>query len=130
MANIIFDAGKIKVMEFLKKLSRYAGLSDSYSEEIWREFMKHPHIYQEFEYYIDHHELLGRYQIKGYNILDCYVWQRINYIFRYLDRGKIENECNEESMVLMAFDFFMKMEDDPVPYLEKLDEDLGRDKMR
>ncbi len=92
--------------------------------------MKHPHIYQEFEYYIDHHELLGRYQIKGYNILDCYVWQRINYIFRYLDRGKIENECNEESMVLMAFDFFMKMEDDPVPYLEKLDEDLGRDKMR
>lgn len=130
MANIIFDAGKIKVMEFLGKLSLYAGLSESYSEEIWREFMKHPSIYKEFEYYIDHHELLGKYEIQGYNILDCYVWQRINYIFRYLDRGKIENECNEESMVLMAFDFFMKMEDDPVPYLEKLDEDLGRDKMR
>lgn len=130
MANIIFDAGKIKVMEFLGRLSRYAGLSENYSEEIWREFMKHPHIYKEFEYYIDHHELLGAYAIEGYNILDCYVWQRINYIFRYLDRGKIENECNEESMVLMAFDFFMKMEDNPAPYLEKLDEDLGRDKMR
>ena len=130
MANIIYDAGKIKAMEFLEKLSRYAGLSESYSREICGALLKHPRIYREFEYYIDHHELLGKYEIRGYNILDCYVWQRINYIFRYLDRGKIENECNEESMVLMAFDFFMKMEDDPVPYMEKLDEDLVRDKMR
>lgn len=128
MANIIFDSSKIKVMEFLNQLGSYAGLSETYADEIWQEFMRHPGIYREFEYYVDHHELSGKYKIEGYNILDCYVWQRLNYIFRYLDRGKIEKECNEESLVLMAFDFFMKMEDNPEPYIEKLNEDLGRDK--
>ncbi|MDD6572138.1 MAG: hypothetical protein PUF12_07145 [Thermoflexaceae bacterium] len=130
MANIILDAGKLKVMEFLHELCAYAGFKDGYADEVWQELTKHPKIYEEFAYYIDHHELLGKYYIEGYNVLDCYVWQRINYIFRYLDRGKIEHDCNEETMVILAFDFFMKMEDDPQPYLEKLDEDLGRDKMR
>lgn len=130
MANIILDAGKLKAMEFLNELCAYAGFKDGYADEVWQEFTRHPKIYEEFAYYIDHHELLGKYYIKGYNILDCYVWQRINYIFRYLDRGKIWRDCNEETMVLLAFDFFMKMEDDPQPYLEKLEEDLGRDKIR
>lgn len=130
MANIIYDSSRLKVMEFLSELCEYAGFRADFADETWQEFLKHPEIYQEFVYYIDHHELLGKYYIKGYNVLDCYVWQRINYIFRYLDRGKIERDCNEETMVLLAFDFFMKMEDDPQPYLEKLDEDLGRDKMR
>lgn len=130
MANIIFDSGKLKVMEFLERLAQYAGFKESYADEMWQEFQKHPKIYEEFVYYIDHHELMGTYEIEGYSVLDCYVWQRINYIFRFLDRGKVENDCNEETMVLLAFEFFMKMEDDPIPYLEKLYEDLGRDKAR
>jgi hypothetical protein len=130
MANIIYDSSRVKVMEFLDELCEYAGFKGDYADKIWQELCTHPKIYEEFVYYAGHHELLGKYYIKGYNILDCYVWQRINYIFRYLDRGKVENNCNEETMVLLAFDFFMKMEDNPVEYLEKLDEDLGRDKMR
>lgn len=130
MTNIIFDAGKIKVLEFLQELCAYAGFKDGFADEMWKEFTTHSEIYEEFVYYVEHHELLGKYYIKGYNILDCYVWQRINYIFRHLDRGKIERDCNEETMVLLAFDFFMKMQDDPAPYLAKLDEELGRDRMR
>lgn len=130
MANIIYDSGKLRVMEFLERLSTYAGFKENFAQDLWAGFLKHPAIYEEFAYYADHHELLGKYEIKGYNVLDCYVWQRLNYIFRYLDRGKVEGECNEETMVLLAFDFFMKMEEDPAPYVLKLEEELGRDRLR
>ncbi|MGN0160473.1 MAG: hypothetical protein ACI4AQ_03690 [Lachnospiraceae bacterium] len=130
MANIIYDSSKLRVMDFLERLSEYAGLKEGFADETWAEFLKHPGIYEEFVYYVDHHELLGKYVIEGYSVLDCYVWQRLNYIFRYLDRGKVERDCNEETMVLLAFDFFMKMEDDPAPYVLKLEEELGRDRLR
>lgn len=130
MANIIFDSGKLKIMEFFERLCQYAGLEKSFTDEMWQAFSRHTEIYEEFVYYVEHHELLGRFVIKGYNILDCYVWQRNNYIFRYLDRGKVEGNCNEETMVLLAFDFFMKMQDEPDTYISKLDEELGRDRMR
>lgn len=130
MANIIYDTSKLKVMEFLNELSEYAGMEEGFAESVWQHFFTHPEIYKEFVYYIDHHELSGKYEIRGYNILDCYVWQRNNYIFRHLDRGKIERDCNEETMVLQAFEFMMRLEEEPEVYIKKLQEDMGRDKMR
>lgn len=130
MANIIFDSSKLRIMEFLERLSTYAGFRSDYADAMWQKLTSHPEIYQEFVYYIDHHELLGKFELDGYNILDCYVWQRQNYIFRYLDKGKIENNCNEETMVLLAFEFFMDMQDNPAEYRNKLEEDLGRDKFK
>lgn len=130
MANIIYDANKIKVMEFLDDLAAYAGLSREWADEVWGEFFSHPQIYEEFVYYINHHELLGNYEIQGYSILECYVWQRNNQVYRMGERGKFEPEGNEETVVLKAFQFMMQFEDHPAEYLRKLEDDLGRDKMR
>lgn len=130
MANIIYDATKVKVMEFLDRLAEYAGLDTQWADGIWSEFMKHPRIYEEFVYYIEHHEFLGNYEIKGYSILECYVWQRNNQVYRTDERGKFEPEGNEETVVLKAFSFMMNLEDKPEEYLKKLEDDLGRDKMR
>lgn len=130
MANIIYDAAKIKVMGFLGDLAAYAGLDEEWVNEVWAEFLSHPKIYEEFVYYIEHHELLGKYQIQGYSILECYVWQRNNQVYRTDERGRFEPEGNEETVVLKAFRFMMEFEEHPAEYIKMLEDDLGRDKMR
>lgn len=130
MANIIYDANKIKVISFLGDLAAYAGLDSAWADEVWAEFSRHPQIYEEFVYYINHHELLGKYEIEGYTVLECYVWQRNNQVYRTDERGKFEPEGNEETLVLKAFRFMMEMEEHPAEYVRKLSDDLGRDKMR
>lgn len=117
-------------MEFLGELASYAGLDEVWVDEVWAEFLGHPKIYEEFVYYIEHHELLGKYQIQGYSILECYVWQRNNQVYRTDERGRFEPEGNEETVVLKAFRFMMEFEENPTEYIKKLEDDLGRDKMR
>lgn len=130
MTSIIYDANKIKIMEFLNQLAAYAGLDNAWADEVWAEFFRHPGVYEEFLYYVNHHELLGRYEIDGYSILECYVWQRNNQVYRTDERGRFEPEGNEETVVLKAFRFMMEMEDNPAEYIRRLEDDLGRDKMR
>lgn len=130
MANIIYDSTKIKVMEFLDRLAEYAGFDMDWADKVWSEFLKHQKIYNEFVYYIEHHALLGEYEIHGYSILECYVWQRNNQVYRTDERGKFEPEGNEETLVLKAFLFMMELEDNTEEYIKKLEDDLGRDKLR
>lgn len=130
MTSIIFDANKIKVMGFLHELAAYAELDNAWADEVWMEFFRHPGIYEEFLYYINHHELLGKYEVEGYSILECYVWQRNNQVYRTDEMGKFRPEGNEETVVLKAFQFMMKLESHPAEYIRKLEDDLGRDKMR
>lgn len=130
MANIIYDSTKLKVMQFLDDLSEYAGFDIEFANKLWERMLFHKNVYEEFIYYIENHSLLGKYEIEGYSILECYVWQRNNQVYRLGERGKFEPEGNEETVVLKAFDMMMDLEDDTPATLQRLEDDLGRDKMR
>ena len=56
MANIIYDARKIKLMEAVKELSDLVGNSDEWFNSFWSLVMENENIYEELLYYIDHHE--------------------------------------------------------------------------
>ena len=79
MANIIYDARKLKLMEAVKELSYLVGNSDAWFNSFWSLVMENENIYDELLYYIDHHDLLCRYTIKNYSIVDLFVCQMANY---------------------------------------------------
>ena len=79
MANIIYDARKIKLMEAVKELSDLVGNSDEWFNSFWSLVMENENIYEELLYYIDHHDLLCSYTIENYSIVDLFVWQLSNY---------------------------------------------------
>ena len=101
MANIIYDARKIKLMEAVKELSDLVGNSDEWFNSFWSLVMENENIYEELLYYIDHHDLLCSYTIENYSIVDLFVWQMSNYDLLH-DTGKNDASCCKEAMVLFA----------------------------
>ena len=125
MANIIYDARKIKLMEAVKELSDLIGNNDDWFNSFWSSVMENTGIYEELLYYIDHHDLLCRYTIDGYSIADLFVWQMSNYDLLH-DTGKNDASCCKEAMVLFAFEAMAEMAKDPETYKNRISPELSR----
>lgn len=127
MANIIYDARKIKLMEAVKELSDLVGNSDEWFNSFWSLVMENENIYEELLYYIDHHDLLCSYTIENYSIVDLFVWQMSNYDLRH-DTGKNDASCCKEAMVLFAFEAMARMAKEPEKYKKRIQSDMRLDK--
>lgn len=128
MPQIIYDATKIKVYEALEKWCELVKKNDGFIEDFWQRILKHQRIYDEFVYYLEHHELIAQYTIQGYTILDLFVNQMDQYNILH-DTGKNGVKCNKEKMVLQAFDLMLKMEENPEKIIKRLQSGEGMDKI-
>lgn len=128
MSQIIYDATKIKVYEALEKWCELVHKDDEFMTDFWKRILNHPQIYEEFVYYLEHHELIAQYTIQGYTILDLFVSQMDQYNIRH-DTGKNGVKCNKEKMVLQAFDVMLKMSENPEKIIKRLQSGEGMDKI-
>ena len=110
--GILYDARKLKALEFLGDLAAYAGKDDDFVGMLWTELISDEAMYKEFVFYADNHTFLDELKIRGYSMSDLYVWQMDKYnIVREL--GKNPTACNKETLVLNAFMEFACMKKDP-----------------
>lgn len=126
--SIIYDANKIKVFEATIKICSITKKSEDWITEFWSGLLVHPEIYEEFVYYLTNNELLGKYAIGGYTILDLFIWQMDRYQL-LIDSGKNETRCSKEDLILNAFYHMCKMGEDLEGYKKKLDSADGMDKL-
>lgn len=127
MANIIYDARKLKLMEAVKELSDAVGNSQEWFNTFWSGILTHPGIYDELLYYIDHNDFLCRYSIDDYSIVDLFIWQMQNYHLLH-DAAHDSTACCKEAMALYAFDAMIKMTADKDAYKNRIQSDLRLDK--
>ena len=126
--GILYDARKLKAMEFLYKLCEYALKEQSFADELWTRLINEDALYDEFVYYADNHTFLDRLKIRGYGMSDIYVWQMDKYnLVREL--GKNPEACNKESLVLNAFMEFSNMIKDPDEYVKRIESGKGNDRL-
>jgi hypothetical protein len=128
MQQIIYDATKIKVYEALEKWCQLAKKDADFLAGFWKRILENQEVYQEFVYYLEHHELIAQYMVKGYSMIDLYVCQMDRYNIQH-DIGKNDVRCNKEKMVLQAFDVMLKMSENPDEIIKKLQSGEGMDKM-
>lgn len=126
--SIIYDANKIKVFEATVKICSYTKKPEAWTMEFWGELLLHPQIYEEFVYYLTNNELLGKFAIGGYTILDLFIWQMDRYQL-LIDSGKNDMRCSKEDFILNAFYHMCKMGEDLEGYKKKLDSAEGMDKI-
>lgn len=128
MSGIIYDASKLKVYNALRQLCAYAGENDAWCAAFWERLLEDGEIYDEFVFYLEHHELREKLTFNGYTLIDIFIWQMdISNLFR--DTGRNTLECNKEDMVLRAFETMMKMKKDPAAWKKKMDEGPGMDRI-
>ena len=126
--GILYDARKLKAMEFLNDLCEYAGKDSKFSQELWTELLKDDELYREFVYYADNHTFLDELKVSGYSMSDLYVWQMDRYnIVREL--GKNPAACNKETLVLNAFMEMANMKRDPATYVQRISSGKGNDRL-
>ncbi|MCR5507376.1 MAG: hypothetical protein K6F34_01680 [Lachnospiraceae bacterium] len=126
--GILYDARKLKALEFLTALGEYAGKDAEFTQQLWTELINDGRLYDEFVYYADNHTFLDELKIRGYSMSDIYVWQMDKYnIVREL--GKNPGSCNKETLVLNAFMEMAAMKRDPDEYVKRIESGKGNDRL-
>lgn len=109
------------------ELCRQAGKDTEYLEEFWRQLCSSEGMLREFAYYFDTRGFLCEKNVAGYSIADIMVWQ-VDHFKAYLDRGEECLRYDSARLLLSAFEIMLKMESDPVPYIEKMQQESGTDR--
>ena len=128
MPGIIYDATKVKVCQAFYEICDYAELNRVWSDELWKDIILCPQIYEELVYYIEHHTFLNKVKVCGYSMCDSYVWQisRYNLIS---DIGKNSNTCNKKKMAMQAFRTFIDFMADPEKGRKWFENGQGMDRL-
>ena len=115
-----------RVYRWAQELCRYAGEDEAFLEDFWKRLRQSENIYKEFTYYLEHQTFLCEYKVQGYGVVDIMVWQ-MDHFKAQLDRGRDDMKNNGDKMLLMAFDTLLKMEREPVRYVEMMQTETGTD---
>lgn len=128
MSGIIYDTSKIKACEAFYTICDYAEFDRQWTDELWRDVLIHPPVYEEMVYYLEHHTFEDKVKIEGYSLSDLYVFQMDKYnLVREI--GKNPRSCNKERMVMRAFRTLLDMQENPEEYVKRLKEGRGEDRL-
>lgn len=128
MQQIILDTSKIKVYELFHQMGELAHRPEDWIVHIWGKMLTNEQVYDEFVYYLEHHELKAQYSVEGYTMVDLFVYQIDHYNLIH-DTGKNDGRCNKDIMVFNAFAFMLQMQEHPEEYKKRLERGEGMDKM-
>lgn len=111
---------------YVEALAQQAGESKEYADKLWERLSHSGNVLQEFAYYHDYGKFLCKYQVEGYTIADILVWQ-VDHFKAYMDRPNDMNRYHQEKLLLTAFDIMLQMEENPIPFKEKMINETGTD---
>lgn len=114
-----------ELFQWTKALCAYAGVDDNFAASFWERIIRRDAILKEYQYFYEHENFLCEYKIEGVSVIDIMIWQ-IDHFKAELDRDSVMR-TNKDNMVLMAFDTFLKMEENPTELLTKMKEQTGTD---
>ena len=109
-----------------RELCRCAGQDEAFFADFWERLSADEEVMAEFSYYLEHQNFLCSANVDGYTVVDIMVWQ-MDHFKAQMDRGRYAMRENGDTMLLMAFDTFLKMKQDKEPYLLKLQSETGTD---
>ena len=102
------------------------GLDEAFAGTFWQALSEDDEIYREYVHYLVYQDFACKVLVEGVSITDILIWQ-IDHFKAQLDVDTTLTKRRQGSMVLLAFDTFLKMKKDPETYLRKLREDTGTD---
>lgn len=113
-----------QVKQVTEQACKECNMEDGFFEQLWDAFLQNDDVYKEYVMYLVKKDFPCEAKICGYTIVDILVWQMDGFKTK-LDMDTSRTKENRASMVLLAFDTFMKMRTNPEKYLTHLAEDSG-----
>ena len=120
-------AQAMKTLEqYIYQLTAQAGEKEEYASDLWARIRQSNGVLREVAYYHDYGKFWGEYKVAGYSLTDILVWQ-VDHFKAYLDRHEEVNRWQPEKLFLQAVDVLLQMEENPKPFVEKLQGETGTD---
>ena len=120
------DEEKRRAYEWAKALCHYAGENESFLEKFFAMLTASEGVFEEFVFYLDHQNFLGKYKVAGYGLIDIMVWQ-MDHFKAQRDRDRRDMKENGDRMLLMAFHTMLLMEREPEYYVNLMQTETGTD---
>lgn len=120
------DGERERAYEWAKALCHYAGENESFLENFFAMLTASAGVFEEFVFYLDHQNFLGKYKVAGYGLIDIMVWQ-MDHFKAQLDRDRRDMKENGDRMLLMAFHTMLLMEWEPEYYVNLMQTETGTD---
>ena len=114
------------VRQATQRICEENGLDASFFEAFWEALLQDDEIYTEYVHYLVYQDFACSVSVDGVTITDVLIWQ-IDHFKAQLDVDTTLTKRREGSMVLLAFDTFLKLRLKPQKYLPRLREDTGTD---
>lgn len=127
MAYILYDSGRLKIMDVAMQLAEASRKDETWFSDFWCGLMQFQQVYEEFTYYIEHLEFLCRYSCDGYTMADLYVMALQNFKF-LLNNTRNEPCCAQETIALEAFSLMINLKKNPESVLKRIQSDFRLDK--
>lgn len=120
------DTVQQQAFSFAYALSKHAEQTDAFVCDFWNRLFANKAVYEEFVYFMQHADYLCKAKIENVSVVDIMVWQMDRFKAE-LDQDKSLSKQNGDYMLLMAFDTFLSMYEDPSPILKAMASDTGTD---
>lgn len=120
------DGERERAYDWAKALCYYAGENESFLENFFAMLTASAGVFEEFVFYLDHQNFLGKYKVAGYGLIDIMVWQ-MDHFKAQLDRDRRDMKENGDRMLLMAFHTMLLMEREPEYYVNLMQTETGTD---
>lgn len=111
---------------YIRMLAEKAGVDEERADELWERITRSNGLLRELAYFHDFGEFLSEYKVAGYTLTDILVWQ-VDHFKAYLDRPEEMNRYRQERLLFTSFDIMSKMEENPKPYIDKMQGETGTD---
>ena len=108
------------------KICEENGLDEAFFNSFWEALLEEDEIYKEYVHYLIYQDFACRVRVEGVTVADVLIWQ-IDHFKAQLDVDTTLTKKRSGSMVLLAFDTFLKLKRRPEEYLPRLREDTGTD---
>ena len=115
-----------EMREWTKLLAQNAGEDEGFVREFIDMMDASLKVKEEYLYYMNNGRFLGEYSVCDMTVVDIMIWQ-MDHFKSDLDRGLYDMQSNPDKMLLRAFHTMLKMEKEPLGFLEKYGSDTGTD---
>lgn len=124
--DVIFDSSILNIYEKTKDYCFSLGYDDVFINELWEGIVLNKELFDEYTYFLTHHEFHGDFTFMGYNLFDLYFFEMRSYNLRH-DLGRNLKECDKDEVSILAFHTMGQFIKNPSHYRAKLEKGMGMD---
>lgn len=124
--DMILNFNMVHLFEHTKDFCNALGYPEDFINELWEGIILHNDLYNEYIYYLNHHEFEGKFTFEGYGMFDLYFYELRHFNLRH-DLGRNLSECDKDEIAILAFHTMGQFLKHPEEYRMKLEKGMGTD---